>query len=103
MYAVIETGGQQFKAKVGDTLKIEKIEGEVGQTINFDKVLMVRTDDACKMGAPYVEGAALRGEILAQDRHPKVLILKYKRRKGYMKKNGHRQPYTKIRVTGIDA
>ncbi|MCC6158106.1 MAG: 50S ribosomal protein L21 [Deltaproteobacteria bacterium] len=101
MYAVFVTGGQQFKAKVGDTLKIEKIEGEVGQTVNFDQVLMVRSDDACRIGAPFVNGAKVESEILEQERRPKVYVVKYKRRKGYQKKNGHRQYYTKIRVKSI--
>ena len=101
MYAVIETGGQQFKVKVGDTLKIEKIEGDVGQTVNFDKILLVQSDDAVKIGSPYVEGASVQSQILAQQRHRKVIVYKYKRRKGYDKKRGHRQYFTKVRITNI--
>ncbi len=103
MYAVIETGGQQFKIKEGDALKVDKIEGEVGQTVKFDKVLMVKTDAETRLGGPYVAGAVVESEILLQDRHPKVIIYKYRRRKGYQKKMGHRQHFTKVRITKINA
>lgn len=101
MYAVFETGGQQFKVKVGDALKIDRIEGEVGQDLNFDKVLLLKTEEGCVLGSPYLAGVRVRTKILAQDRHRKVLVFKYKRRKGYQKLRGHRQHFTKVRITEI--
>lgn len=103
MYAVIETGGQQFKVKEGDAVKIEKIEGEVGQKVNFEKILMVQTGEKVQLGSPYVQGAMVESEILAQQRHRKVIVFKYKRRQGYQKLQGHKQHFTKIRITKISA
>jgi len=102
MYAVIVTGGQQFKVNVGDTLKVEKIEGDVGQPVNFEKILMIQSDSGMKIGAPYVEGASVESQILAQARHRKVVVFKYKRRKGYQQLQGHRQHFTKVRITKIN-
>ncbi|HPM78891.1 MAG TPA: 50S ribosomal protein L21 [bacterium] len=101
MYALIETGGQQFKVQEGQTIKVERIEGEVGAQIELDKVLLVRSDSDVKVGAPYLNGAKVLGEIVAQDRNKKVVIFKYKRRKDYHKKVGHRQPYTALKITKI--
>ncbi|HPQ67660.1 MAG TPA: 50S ribosomal protein L21 [bacterium] len=101
MYALIETGGQQFKVQEGQTIKVERIEGEVGAQIELDKVLLVRTDSDVKVGAPYLNGAKVLGEIVAQDRNKKVIVFKYKRRKDYHKKVGHRQPYTALKITKI--
>ena len=103
MYAVIETGGQQYKIKEGDTLKIEKVPAEVGNTIKFDKVLMVNTGEQCLIGNPYLKDATVESEVLMQDRHRKVIVFKYKRRKGYQKKRGHRQHFTKVRILKINS
>jgi len=103
MYAVIETGGQQYKVKEGDALKIEKIDGDVGSKCKFEKVLVLTSDKGTKIGKPYLAGASVEGEILIQDRLPKIIVFKYKRRKGYQKKAGHRQFFTKVRITKIKA
>ncbi len=103
MYAVIETGGQQYKIKEGDTLKIEKVPAEIGNTIKFDKVLLVNTGEKCRIGNPYVKDVTVESEVLLQDRHRKVIVFKYKRRKGYQKKRGHRQHFTKVRILKINA
>ncbi len=103
MYAVIETGGQQYKIKQGDTLKIEKIPAEVGNTIKFDKVLLVNTGEQCVVGSPYLKDVSVESEVLMQDRHRKVIVFKYKRRKGYQKKRGHRQHFTKVRILKINS
>jgi len=102
MYAVVEMGGQQFKVKEGDAVKVEKIEGDEGQSVSFDKILLIMSESGNKIGTPYVEGASVEGQILAQARHRKVLVFKYKRRKGYQKLQGHRQRFTKIRITKIN-
>jgi len=102
MYAVIETGGQQFKIAPGEQLKVDKLDGEVGASVTLDKVLMVRTDDDLKVGDPYLQGAKVTGEILEQGRHKKVIVFKFKRRKGYKRTKGHRQDFTKIKINSID-
>jgi large subunit ribosomal protein L21 len=101
MYAVFETGGQQFKAQVGDLLKVEKLEGAVGDTVEIDAVLMLRTDDGVKIGSPHVAGAKVIGEIVEQGRAKKVLVVKHRRRKGYEKKQGHRQLFTALKIARI--
>ena len=103
MYAVIKTGGKQYKVASGDVLRVEKLEGEAGQSIIFDQVLLV--DDAGKVtiGAPLVSGASVTAEIVAQARDPKILVFKKKRRHKYRRKNGHRQLQTVLHVTDIKA
>ncbi len=101
MYAVIEAGGQQFKVQEGEMLRVEKLDGEVGARVEIDKVLFVRTDTVVKIGAPYVQGAKVIGEIVAQELGDKVIVFKFKRRKGYHKKRGHRQHYTKLKISQI--
>lgn len=101
MYAVIESSGQQFKVREGDIVRVDRTEGEVGTAINFDKVLMVAGDAGLTVGKPYVDGAIVAGEIVDQFRDKKVLVFKRKRRKGYQRKNGHRQHYTSVKVTSI--
>ena len=103
MYAVIESGGKQHRVKQGETLKLEKIEVEVGGTITFDNVLLVGEGESVKIGAPYVAGSAVTAEVVAQGRHDKVTIIKFRRRKHYMKRAGHRQWYTEVKITGIKA
>lgn len=103
MYAVVNTGGKQYKVQKGETLRIEKIPGEVGAQVTFDKVLMVADGENVRVGQPLLEKAAVQASIIEQDRAKKIIIFKYKRRKRYRRKQGHRQPYTAIRIDGIEA
>jgi large subunit ribosomal protein L21 len=103
MYAVVNTGGKQYKVQKGETLRIEKIPGEVGSAVTFDKVLMVADGDNIRVGQPVLENVAVQAQIVEQDKAKKILIFKYKRRKRYRRKNGHRQPFTAIRIDGITA
>ncbi|MCC6751722.1 MAG: 50S ribosomal protein L21 [Deltaproteobacteria bacterium] len=101
MYAVVKTGGKQYRVTEGDTLKVEKLPGEPGQPVVLDQVLLLVNGEQMSLGRPLVAGAQVTAEILEQDRHRKVIIYKYRRRKRYRRKNGHRQPYTALRITGI--
>jgi large subunit ribosomal protein L21 len=101
MYAVVKTGGKQYRVSNGDTIKVEKLPGDIGDVVTLDEVLLVADGDNLAVGKPTVDGAAVSAEILDQDRHRKVLVFKYKRRKRYRRKNGHRQPYTALRVIDI--
>ena len=101
MYAVIEAGGKQHRVTEGETLKLEKIEAATGETIEFDKVLLVGSGADVKIGKPTVEGAKVTAEILSQGRHKKVTIIKFNRRKNYRKQAGHRQWFTEVKITGI--
>jgi large subunit ribosomal protein L21 len=101
MYALIETGGQQLKVKEGDLVKVAKLTGAVGEKVELDKVLMLRTDDGVKIGKPYVAGAKVVGEIIEQGRAKKVVVFRYIRRKGYQKKRGHRQMFTGVKIAQI--
>ena len=103
MYAVIVSGGKQHRVKEGETLKLEKIEVATGETIEFDQVLMVGEGEGVKIGAPVVEGAKVTAEVIAQGRHKKVKIVKFRRRKHSMKQAGHRQWFTEVKITGINA
>jgi large subunit ribosomal protein L21 len=100
-YAVIRTGGKQYRVEPGTTLRIEKLEGDIGATIEFSDVLLAGDADAVRIGTPLVEGAVVRGQILAHDRDKKILIFKKKRRKNYRRRRGHRQSITTVRVTEI--
>lgn len=102
MYAVIKTGGKQYRVSEGDTLRVEKLPGEVGSELNLDEVLMVGGDSPT-IGAPFVKGASVSAKIIAQDRSKKVIVFKKKKRKNYRRKNGHRQPFTELRITGVSA
>lgn len=101
MYAVIKTGGKQYKVAQGDTLKIESLEAEVGASVSFDEVLMVANGDSIKFGAPKVDGVNVTAEVLAHGRGDKVHILKHRRRKHYHKEQGHRQNFTAVKITEI--
>lgn len=101
MYAVIESGGKQHRVVEGEILKLEKIEVETGGTIEFDRVLMVGEGEGVSIGAPYVEGGKVTAEVIAQGRHKKIKIVKFRRRKHSMKQAGHRQWYTEVKITGI--
>ncbi|MBL8684510.1 MAG: 50S ribosomal protein L21 [Myxococcales bacterium] len=101
MYAVIHTGGKQYKVAPGEHLRIEKIAGDKGAKVSFDKVLLIG-GDAVKVGQPYVSGAKVNAEIVVQDRAKKIIVFKLRRRKNYRRKYGHRQPFTEIKITGIE-
>ncbi len=103
MYAVIESGGKQHRVTEGETLKLEKIEAATGDTVEFDRVLMVGAGDEVKIGTPLVAGGKVTAEVVAHGRHPKVKIVKFNRRKHYRKETGHRQWFTQVRITGISA
>ncbi|MEI2416303.1 50S ribosomal protein L21 [Orrella sp. JC864] len=103
MYAVIKTGGKQYRVAAGQKLKIEQIPADIGQEITLDQVLSVGEGDTLKVGAPLVSGAAVKVTVLAHGRHDKVKIFKMRRRKHYQKRQGHRQNYTEIRIDAITA
>ena len=102
MYAVIKTGGKQYKVAQGDKLRVEKLTANVGATVTFNEVLLVG-GEAIKIGAPLVAGAKVEAKVVAQDREKKIIVFKFRRRKNYRRKNGHRQPYTALEITGIKA
>ncbi len=102
MYAVIETGGKQYKVEQDDVLFIEKLDVEAGDTVKFDKVLAVGGGEL-KIGAPYVDGAAVEATVEKNGKSKKIIVYKYKPKKHYHKKQGHRQPYTKVKITAINA
>jgi large subunit ribosomal protein L21 len=101
MYAVIVSGGKQHRVKEGETLKLEKLEVETGGTVEFDKVLLVADGDKVQVGAPVVDGAKVTAEVVNHGRHDKVQIIKFRRRKHSMKRQGHRQWFTEVKITGI--
>lgn len=103
MYAVIVSGSKQHRVKEGETLKLEKINAEVGDNIEFNQVLLVANGDDIKIGGPNVDGAKVTAEVICHDRGKKIRIMKFKRRKHYMKQAGHRQWFTEVKITGISA
>lgn len=103
MYAVIRTGGKQYRVEEGDVVKIEKIDGDRGSELTFDDVLLVGNDDETHVGTPTVAGASVSGTIVEQDRDKKIVVFKFRRRKNYIRKQGHRQSYTRVRISGIAA
>ena len=102
MYAVVKTGGKQVRMSPGDSIRIEKLAGDVGEEISFDQVLLVSGDGNARVGTPVVEEASVRGIIVSQGRGKKITVFKMKRRKGYRRKAGHRQDYTEVKVESID-
>src|SRR5689334_22779365 len=100
MYAVIRTGGKQYKVAEGDVLRIEKIPGDVGADVSFTEVLLVGGSDSPKIGKPLVSGAKVSGKIVAQDKHRRVLHFR-KEKEGWTRRRGHRQPYTEVKVTSV--
>lgn len=102
MYAIIETGGKQVKVAVGDEIYIEKLVAEVGDVVTFDKVLFVGGDDVA-IGSPTVAGASVTGKVEKHGKQKKIIVFKYKAKKNYRKKQGHRQPYTKVIIEKINA
>jgi large subunit ribosomal protein L21 len=103
MYAVVATGGKQYKVQAGEVLRVEKISGDIGDPVSFDQVLMLSDGEQLKIGRPVLNGAVVSGQIVEQDKNKKILIWKFKRRKRYRRKNGHRQPFTAIRIDRIEA
>ncbi|HLV76879.1 MAG TPA: 50S ribosomal protein L21 [Marinobacter sp.] len=101
MYAVIVSGGKQHRVKEGETLKLEKLEVETGGSVEFDRVLLVASGDDVKVGAPVVDGAKVTAEVVSHGRHDKINIIKFRRRKHSMKRQGHRQWFTEVKITGI--
>ncbi len=102
MYAVIVSGGKQHRVVEGEVLRLEKLEVETGSTLEFDQVLLVASGDAVKIGAPVVAGASVKAEVISHGRADKVTIIKFRRRKHSMKRQGHRQWYTEVKITAIN-
>jgi large subunit ribosomal protein L21 len=103
MYAVIETGGKQYTVRKGDTLRVEKLDGDAGEDLAIDRVLMVNDGSDVKVGDPVVSGSKVTATIRGHGKGDKLRIFKKKRRKGYRKRQGHRQPYTELEITGIES
>ena len=103
MYAIVETGGKQYRVKEGDVLRVEKLPVNEGETLVLDKVLLVSNDAGVKVGSPYVEGAKVTLEVQEQGRAKKIIVFKYKPKKNYRRKHGHRQPFTQVLVKSIEA
>ncbi|MDO4605009.1 MAG: 50S ribosomal protein L21 [Helcococcus sp.] len=101
MYAVIKTGGKQYQVKEGDILKVEKLNAEVGSTFDFDEVLLVSNEEEVKVGSPLVDGAKVSAEVLEHGKDKKIVVFKYRPKKGSQTKQGHRQPYTRVRINSI--
>ncbi len=101
MYAVFETGGKQFRAEPGSKLRIPSIEAEPGDVVTFDQVLLASDGEAVSVGTPEVKGASITAEVLRHGRDKKIIVFKRKRRKGYRRKQGHRQGFTEVRIDGI--
>ena len=103
MFAIIETGGKQYKVSEGKKLKVEKLEAEAGKDFVFDKVLLVNDDKATKIGTPYVDGAKVEARVLDQGRSKKVIVFRYHPKTRYRKKKGHRQPFTEVEIMKISS
>lgn len=103
MYAVIKTGGKQYRIKEGDSIKLELLPAEIGEQINFPEILMLAAEENIIYGAPLINDAIVTGEVITHARHDKIRIIKFRRRKHYMKKIGHRQYYTQVKITQISS
>ncbi|MDI9259872.1 50S ribosomal protein L21 [Alicyclobacillus sendaiensis] len=101
MYAIVETGGKQYKVSQGDTLIVEKLDGEIGSEVVLDKVLLVQNEGQVQVGSPYLQGAKVVAKVVEHGRGKKIVVFKYKPKKNHHKKQGHRQPYTKLTVESI--
>lgn len=102
MYAVIASGGKQYPVRPGEVVRLEKLPGEKGDTLEFDRVALISGDDGkVTVGTPWIEGGRVRGEVMAQGRRRKIDVIKFKRRKNYRRHHGHRQAYTEIRISEI--
>ena len=102
MYAVIETGGKQYRVSEGDIIKVEKLVADVGSDISFERILMLGEGEDVKVGTPLVDGARVTGRVVEQDRGKKIIVFKMKRRKNYRRKQGHRQDFTGVRIDKIE-
>lgn len=102
MYAVIQTGGKQYRVEPGEQLRVEKLVGDKGAKITFENVLMVGGGDSPRIGKPFVAGVKVQAEVVVQDRAKKIIVFKLRRRKNYRRKYGHRQPFTELRITAIE-
>lgn len=102
MYALVVTGGKQYKVTKGATLKIESLPGDIGSNIEFDKILMIANGDNINIGTPFIKNAKITGEIIAHGKKDKVQIIKFRRRKHHLKHMGHRQNYTQVKITNIE-
>lgn len=102
MYAIIETGGKQYRVQPGDELKIEKLAIEENDQVSFDKVLLVGSEDDVKVGTPHVEGASVKGTVLSNGKNKKLIVFKYKNKTKYRRFRGHRQPFSLVRIDSID-
>ena len=102
MYAVIKTGGKQYRVQQGDVIFVEKIDSQADEAVTFEEVLLVNDDDQTRIGAPTVAGAKVEGKVLGQVKGQKIVVYKYKAKKNERKKQGHRQPYTKVEITAIN-
>jgi large subunit ribosomal protein L21 len=103
VYAVVESGGKQYRVAVGETVDVEKLSAEVGETVTLDRVLLVGDDEGVRVGQPTVEGAQVRAMVVDQDRHRKVIVFKYRNKNRYRRKTGHRQPFTRLQIEEIIA
>ncbi|MDE5861902.1 MAG: 50S ribosomal protein L21 [Ruminococcus sp.] len=103
MYAVIETGGKQYQVNEGDVIFIEKLTADADETVTFDKVSVVGAEDGIKIGTPYVEGATVEAKVIKNGKAKKITVFTYKPKKGEKKKQGHRQPYTQVKIEAIKA
>ena len=103
MFAVFLSGGKQHRVNEGDVLKLERLQAEPGEDVEFDKVLLVADGNDVSVGQPYVEGGRILARVLGHDRGRKIRVIKFKRRKNYLRRQGHRQWYTEVRITGINA
>ena len=101
MYAIIETGGKQYKVQNGDQIRVEKLDAEIGSTVVFDKVLAAGEGSDIKVGTPYLDGLTVEADVVESGKGDKVIIFKYKAKKDYRKKQGHRQPYTLVEITSV--
>ncbi len=102
MYAIFETGGKQYRVEKGDTLKVEKLPVEVGDSVEFDRVLAVGKEDGLVVGTPFIDSARVKGKVVNQGKSRKIIVFKYKPKKNYRRKQGHRQPFTQLVVEDIE-
>lgn len=102
MYAIVETGGKQFKVSEGSTLYVEKLEAAVGDTITLEKVFLIEKDGHTTVGTPFLQGASVQASVVDHGKAKKIIVFKYKSKKNYRRKQGHRQPYTKLHIESIN-
>jgi len=103
MYAIIETGGKQYRVEEGTVLDVELLPAEEGAVVDFDRVLAVKKDDKLQVGKPYIDGALVRAKVLSHGKGKKIIVFKYKAKKNYRRKQGHRQPFTRVMIEKIEA